>query len=219
MTSGKGDLETIDILLIGSEKEKAEGIREIDRLFRGKIVEVIRGTALSAKEDDWFDIYQEVLSGIHEDARDGKYDPDAKSLMGFICRIARNKAIDWLRRKKAQKRSRDVERDVLVDAVAETIKDSGIHEPWEYAHQNEERAIILKTIREIVPRLKPRQRQVAEIIIDNFQNCLSTAKIKTQIMQQYDDCEVTVPAVKSARQEVFRKVKEVLEDAGYGGHI
>lgn len=211
------DVETIDILLIGDEEEVAEGIRRIDANFKEKIVEIIRKRALSANPDDLFDIYQEVLLGIYKNAREGKYDPGTKkkTLMAFIYKIASNKAIDWLRRKYAQKRKRDTDQDVLIDSVAEIIKDSSIYESWQNAHQNEERAIILGAIRNLVPRLKHRQRQVAEIIVENFPKLLILLDIKKQLLERYGE-DVTTVAVKSARQEVYNKVKEALSIAGYG---
>jgi RNA polymerase sigma factor (sigma-70 family) len=214
------DLETIDIYLIGDEKEIAEGIRRIDAHFREKIAEIIHKRALSANPDDLFDIYQDVLLGIYKNAIEGKYEPGTKrkTLMAFIYKIATNKAIDWLRRKSAQKRKRDTEQDVLIESVAETIKDSNISEAWEYAHQKEERAIILKTIRELIPRLKLRQRQIAEIIYENYPDFLTNSEIKVQILQRYGE-EVNTIEVKRARQEVYKKVKEALSNAGYGEYI
>lgn len=211
------DVETIDILLIGNEEEITEGIRLIDANFKEKIVEIIRKRALSANPDDLFDIYQEVMLGIYKNAREGKYDPGTKkkTLMAFIYKIASNKAIDWLRRKYAQKRKRDTDQDVLIDSVAEIIKDSSVYESWQNAHQNEERAIILETIRNLVPRLKHRQRQVAEIIVENFPKLLSLLDIKKQLLERYGE-DVTTVAVKSARQEVYNKVKEALSITGYG---
>jgi len=211
------DVETIDILLIGNEEEVIEGIRLIDANFKEKIVEIIHKRALSANPDDLFDIYQEVLLGIYKNAREGKYDPGTKkkTLMAFIYKIASNKAIDWLRRKYAQKRKRDTDQDVLIDSVTEIIKDSSVYESWQNAHQNEERAIILETIRNLVHGLKHRQRQVAEIIIENFPKLLNLLDIKKQLLKRYGE-DVTTVAVKSARQEVYNKAKEALSIVGYG---
>lgn len=212
------DVETIDILLIGDKDEIAEAIRLIDANFRKKIVEIIRQRDLSANSDDLFDIYQEVLSGIYKVAIERKYDPDKKRLEGFIYKVASNKAIDWLRKKHAQKRIRDTEQDVMVDSVAEIIKDSKICEPWQYAHQNEEREVILETIRKLMVELKPRQRQVAEIIHVSFPNILSNLEIKEQILKRYGE-DISTFAVKSARQEVYDKVKEALSTSGYGDYV
>ena len=211
------DVETIDTLLIGDKDEISEAIGLIDANFRKKIVEIIRQRVLSANSDDLFDIYQEVLLGIYNVALEGKYDPGKKTLEGFIYRVASNKAIDWLRRKHAQKRIINTGQDVLVDSVADIIKDSNIYESWQYAHQNEERAIILETIRKLIPELKPRQRQVAEIIHVNFPNILNNLEIKEQILRRYGE-DVTTLTVKSARKEVHDKVKEALSTSGYGDY-
>ena len=202
------DVETIDILLIGNEEEVTEGIKQIDANFKEKIVEIIRKRVLSANPDDLSEIYQEVLLGIYKNVREGKYDPGTKkkTLMAFIYKIASNKAIDWLRGKYAQKRKRNTDQDVLIDSVAEIIKDSSVFESWQNAHQNEERTIILETIRNLIPMLKHRQRQVAEIIVENFPKLLSLLDIKKQLLERYGE-DITKVAVKSARQEVYNKVK------------
>ncbi|GAG05033.1 unnamed protein product [marine sediment metagenome] len=201
--------------LIGNKEEIAKGIKLIDTLFREKIVWIIRKIAPSANLDDLFDIYQKVLLGIYRNAQEGKYNPDTKTLKAFIYKIASNKANDWLRRKFAKKRKRDTDQDVLIDSVAETIKDSNIHEAWQCAQQNEQGAIILETITNLVPKLKPRQRQVAEIIKEYFPKILGISDIKELILQIYND-DVTTPIVKSARREVLKKVEGSLKRTGYG---
>ena len=211
-------IETINIYLIGDEQEIAEGMRLIDDHLREKIVSIIRKRALSARKDDLFDIYQEVLLGIYKIAQEGKYEPDKKNLEGLIYKIASNKAIDWLREKFAQKRKRDTDRDVLIESVAEIIRDSNIHEAWEYANQKEKRKLLLKTIRNLIPKLKHRQRQVAEIIKENFPNVFNIPDIKKQILKLYGE-DVTAVAVKRARQEVLSKIKESLDRSGYGDNI
>jgi RNA polymerase sigma factor (sigma-70 family) len=212
------DVETINIRLIGNKEDIAEAIRLIHASFKEKIVEIIRLKALSADEDELWDIYQEVLIGISRAAYEGKYDPDKKSLQGFIYKIATRKAIDWLRRKYAQKRGGDVEQCVSMDSIADIIKDSNISEAWQYAQQNEEITLILENIRKNIPRLKKRQRQVAEIILVKWPNFLSDAEIKREILNCYGE-DVTTLAVKSARQEVFNKVKEALITKGSGDYI
>lgn len=209
MTEETIDLDAIDIYLIGNEEEMAEGIRQIDDNFKEKIVGIIRKRAPSANLDDLFDIYQETLLGIYKYARSGEYDPGPNTLISLIYKIATNKALDWLRKKFARKRGRDVNKDVLLDSVTEIIRDSNVKEAWQVAHENEQRATILEAIRKIIPKLKPRQRQVAEIIKENFPNYLDNPEIKQQILKIYNE-NTTVLAVKSARQEVYKKLKDVL---------
>ena len=215
MTDTTIDLETINIHLIGNEKEIAAGIRLIDAQFRPRIYAVIRSKAFSANPDDVFDIYQLVLLGINQSARAGDYDPDATALEGFMYRIAANKAVDWLRKKTAIKRGGNVDQDVLIDSVSEAIKDSNIYEAWHEAHRNEERGTILETIRSLVPNLKLRQRQVAEIIIGAFTASLDNSEIKERILQVYGE-DVSTSAVKSAKTKVLEKVQLSLKRRGYG---
>jgi len=207
------DVETIDILLIGNEEEMAEGIRRIDANFREKIVAIIRKKALSANEHDLRDIYQNVILSILECAKKGNYDPDAQKLVGFICKIAYRRAVDWVREKCGIKEEHNT--DIVVESTREIVCGSKYNEPWQKAQSEEKRNLILETIRNLISKLKHRQRQIAEIIIANFPDLLSISDIKEQILRRYGE-NVTALAVKRARQEVYSKVKEALSIAGYG---
>jgi RNA polymerase sigma factor (sigma-70 family) len=218
MTKETIDVEAINILLIGDKDDIARGIRLIHDSFKGKIVEIIRRTAVSADESELQDIYQDVILGISQAAFDGKYDPDKRTLQAYIYKIATNKAKDYLRRKFAQKRVEDSEQRVTIDSVTKTLEDSSIKEVWQYAQQNEEISLILENIKKIIPRLKKRQRQVAELILVKWPNFLSDAEIKIEILNIYGE-DITTLAIKSARQEVYSKVKEALKTNGHGDDI
>lgn len=218
MSNTSIDTETIDIYLIGNDEEIAEGIKLIDFHFRKKIASLIERRAPSANPDDIFDIYQEVLLGIFKEAQEQKYKPGVASLEAYIFKIASNKTRDWLRKKLALKRNPEADREALVDFLAEAIQDSSIHEAWQYAHLNEARSAILKTIRNLIPKLKPRQRQVAEIMKENIPNILDDNEIRKIISINYDK-GVTKLAVKSARQAVYKKIKEALMVNGNGDNI
>jgi RNA polymerase sigma factor (sigma-70 family) len=212
------DVETINILLISGKDNIAKGIRLIHDSFKEKIVQIIRRTAVSADKDDLRDIYQDVILDISQAAYEGKYDPDKKTLQGYIYKVATNKAKDWLRRKFAQKRFRSTEKGPSLDVVAITLEDSSIQEAWHYAQQNEEVDLILENIRQSIPRLKKRQRQVAEIILLKWPAFLNDAEIKREILNNYGE-DVTTLAIKSARQEVYSKVKEALITNGSGDYV
>jgi DNA-directed RNA polymerase specialized sigma24 family protein len=214
------DIETIDILLIGDEKEIADAIKLIHTHFRYKIVEIIRTVALSATRDDLFDIYQEVLLAISERARKNNYIPDKNTLLTLIRTIALNKAKDWVRKKYAQKRGADAGTDEegLVESVAEAIKDSKIDEPWQSAQRKDQRSAILKTLRSLIIKLKPRQRQVAEVLIVNFLNIFDLADFQEEILTRFHE-NVTIQSIRRAREEVLSKVREALSITGYGDDI
>jgi len=209
------DVEAIDILLIGDEDEIAEGIRRIDANFREKIVGIIRKKALSANEHDLLDIYQNVMLSILECAKKGNYDPDAKKLKSFIYTIAYRRAVDWIRAKYRVTEEHNT--DLVVESTKEIICGSKYNEHWQKAQSEEKRSSILETIRNSIPKLKHRQRQVAEIIVENFPKLLNLSDIKKQLLKRYGE-DVTVVAVKRARQEVYNKLKEALSITGYGDY-
>jgi RNA polymerase sigma factor (sigma-70 family) len=216
MTKKTVDVETIDILLIGNEEEIAEAVRQINDGFKEKIVEIIRKKALSANEHDLSDIYQNVILSILECAKKGNYDPDVQKLVGFIYKIAYRRAVDWVREKCGIKEQHNT--DLVVESTREIICGSKYNEPWQKAQSEEKRSLILETVRNLISKLKRRQRQVAEVILENFPNLLSNLDIKNQILKRYGE-DVTALAVKSARKEVCNKVKEALSIAGYGDYI
>jgi DNA-directed RNA polymerase specialized sigma24 family protein len=207
------DVETIDLLLTSNERDDvAEAIRLIHNNYKEKIVEAIRLIALSADRDEIEDIYQNVLWALSDAANHGKYELGKTRLHGFIYMVAINKAKDWLRQKYAQKRSHDGDGDVSVDSMAEVLKDSGVLEPWEYAAEKEETTRILEEMKKSLPNLKTRQGQVAEIILINWPNFLSDREIKEEILRVHGE-DVTTAAVKSARQEVYEKIRQTLSNS------
>ena len=216
MTDTSIDLDTIDIYLIGDDEEIAEGIKLIDAKFRNKIIQIIRYKALTADKADLFDIYQEVLTNIFKYAKNKIYNPDAQKLEGLIGSIAHCRATDWIRRTSKVKVEYDTDR--IIESTKEIICGSKYHEAWQVAYKEEKRGLILATIRNVTSKLKKRQRQVAEIIIENSPNILSLLEIKKQILHRYDE-DVTTIAVKRAREEVRNKITESLERAGYGDYI
>jgi len=202
------DVEDIDILLIGSEDEISEAVRQIHCKFKKHIVSVIRKRAPSAKPYDVEDIYQDVMVSILETARSGKYDPDATTLTGFIYTIAYRRAIDWLR--KIGRNKEETNSDLLIASVQEAISRSTFSENWEQKGKDGKRNKLLAEIRNLIPKLKLRQRQVAEAIYESFPDLLSDSDIKNLIYQRHKD-DVTVIAVKRARQEVYKKLRELLQ--------
>jgi len=210
------DLETIEIYLIGDEKEIAEGIRLIHSHFRDKIVGIIRKKALSANEHDLRDIYQNVILSILECCRKGKYNPDAQKLESFVYTIAYRRAVDWIREKCGLQE--EYNSDLLVDATQEIIAGSKYNEYWQKAQVEKKRSLVLETIRKLIPKLRHRQRQIAEVIIQDFPILYEISDIKKQLLKRYGE-DVTTVGVKRARQEVINKIKESLERSGYGGYV
>jgi DNA-directed RNA polymerase specialized sigma24 family protein len=203
-------------LVCGDDADFAEAIKMIDTKFRQKIVEIIRKKALSANEHDLFDIYQEVLISIFECAKKRSYNPDAQKLEGFIYTIAHHRAVDWVRKKTGILEEPNT--DKVLEAVNQAIGESKYSSFWEMAQLEKKRELFLANLQKSIPSLKGRQRQVAEIINDDFPKHLEIADIKKQILKRYGE-EVTIVSVKRAKQEVLSKIKEALSEFGYGEDV
>ena len=61
---------------------------------------IIRGMAIG--HHDAKDITQDVLIGIWQNIPDYKYSPDRAKFRTWVCRIARNKVVDFIRKKTAE---------------------------------------------------------------------------------------------------------------------
>lgn len=210
------DTFAIDVLLVGNEKEIAEAIKLIDFHFRGHIIGIIRKTALSADLEELRGIYHDVIVSIMECAKSQKYNPDAEKLLSFIYTIAYRRAADWVRKKTGVLETSNT--DEIVDAVNQVITESKYGSSWEMMRLENKRELFLLTIQKLIPNLKQRQRQIAEIIKDDFPKHLENADIKEQILKRYGD-DVTIISVRRAKQEVLNKIKDALSESGYGDDI
>ena len=209
MTNTKSEVSIEDIacLLISDDKEKREAVGLIDSRYRNKLFYTIQLVALSANSDDILEIYQEVLLDIYKaSCKEGFYH-EPNSLFRFIITVCKNKAKNWLRKKHAQKR--DCSKEELIDSINTDFTASKQFESWQDASGKENRLLIINAIRNKSTKMKLRQRQIIEILIDNYPYALSDKEYQQEIKNRYGE-NPTIDAVKKARQQVYQKLRDIL---------
>lgn len=202
------DDEEVSILLIGNEEEQNEAIRLIDRHLRRPIAGVIRKAAPSLRAEELRDAYQDVILAIIQAAREQRYDAD-RPLLPFIFTLARYKAIDRVRKK-----SRKVGKKQVLDAIAETLADTKVGEAWRNVASKHDGRRMMEAIRNAIARMPERQRLVASVVIDLFPETPTLQQIQEEIHQGTGE-QLTIVAIKSARREARKKIREQLVRAGY----
>lgn len=202
-------LDEISILLIGNEEEQNEAVRLIDKHLRRPIVAKIRRSAIGLPSADLPDVYQEVLLDVLEAARKGQYDPD-RSLLPFIFTVAYRRAIDRVR-KISGKQVAEAE---LLDAITESLADTKVGEAWREVIAREEGRKMMEVIRNTIAKMPARQRQVASVVIERFPDTATLQEIRQEILGRTGE-QLTVVAVKRARQEARKKIREQLVLGGY----
>lgn len=205
------DADEVSILLIGTEEEQNDAIRLIDKYLRFVISGIIRNVAIYLKSEEVQEVYQEVLLGLWRAARDGRYDAD-RPLLPFVFTIARCRAIDRIRRKSLRKRK--IGNELVLDAIAGALADTKVGEAWGNIVSKNDGPRMMATIRKAIIRMPERQRQVASVMIDLYPEEPSLQEIREEVCQRTGE-DLTVLAIKSARREARKKIREELVRAGY----
>lgn len=206
---GTVDLEEISILLIGDADERKQAISLIHDHLRRAIVHTIRQVGLSLTTSDVLDVYQEVLLCVHKIAAEGRYDPD-KPLLPFLLTLARRRVCDRIRKSEGDRKNQEA----LVREISQNLADTEVGAAWKTVAARHDGENMLNLIRQAIIKMPSRQRQVAEVMIENCSESLTLHEICEQVQRKTGEMITTV-AAKSARQEVRDKIRELLERKGY----
>jgi DNA-directed RNA polymerase specialized sigma24 family protein len=197
--------EDVRILLIGSEGELAQGLAEIDRHLRAGLCGMVRREFPGIQPDDLADLWGCVLMNLLEMVRESRFDAD-QPLLPLLCRLARARATDLVRRRQAHEN--------LVAGVGEALRDTQTGIEWgrmSVAERREAMALILAAIG-ILPM---RQRIVMQVFVDHYPET-ADMQVLRQLVSDYTGSPETLAAVKRALQEARAKVRDYLRSRGYG---
>lgn len=196
--------EDVRILLIGSREEVAEGLDRIHRGLREGISGWLRQHFPGLRAEDLADLWGQTLTNVWQVVRDGKFDAD-RPLFPWLCHIANARAVDWVRRKKAQ--------DRLVESVASALARSQTGTDWSVLGVLQRREI-MALIRQAVAELPTKQRVVMEVFVDNYPESADMETLQRLVSERTGQPE-TLASVKRALQEARAKVREFFQQKGY----
>jgi|SRR5215471_19773468 len=141
------------------------GIRYLHSEFREQILRHIKRCGRGFFDPhDLQDVYQETMIGMLVKARKPGFEP-CRSLR-IVLVIARNKAIDLLRKRGHQIKLDD---DAILEVVAANMKDSDILVQWRQHISPIDARELREILLLLIATLPDRQRIVAQCFIDNFE--------------------------------------------------
>jgi len=127
------------------------GWREFMQLYRPVIVQYARRSGLQPVEAE--DVMQEIVMGVAQKLPLFRYEPERCSFKTWLFRVARNKVVDHLRRRRSQGGEREV-RGIEGEVLAEVADDAQMKpdEAWdrEFEHQ-----VLRTALQRVGQRVKP----------------------------------------------------------------
>lgn len=197
--------EDVRILLIGSENELAEGLAAIDRHLRPGLCGLVRREFPGISSEDLADLWGCVLMNLLEMVRETRFDAD-QPLLPLMCRLARRRATDLVRRRRSQ--------DNLLAGVGEALRDTQTGAEWGRMSVAERREA-MALIRAAIGTLPTRQRVVMQVFVDHYSET-ADMQVLRRLVSDHTGSPETLAAVKRALQEARAKVRDHLRSKGYG---
>ena len=204
------DPEEISILLLEGEAEQRRAITLINQHLRRVMIYKIRVCGLGLTSEEIIAVYNEVLMDVWKAAVEKRYDAN-QPLEAFLFTVAHRRAIDRWRRKR---RNKEVSENVLLDEVSNSLRGTEVGAAWCDVAAKENGRKMMDLFRRAVTRMPARQRQVGSVMIDKFPDVPTLQQICDEIYETTGE-RITVVSAKRARQQVRKKVREELVDAGY----
>ena len=193
--------EHVRLMLAGTDAQQAEGLQQIDTTLRTRFCAGVRGFYPGLRSEDLADAWQQTLIALYQAAKKGEVDLD-RPLLPWIWKVLRNKATDHTRRRTAFQGA--------IERVTHLLGNSQRAEAWN-RKSPEEKADISARIRGAIGSMPPRQRAIIQVYLDNIDRIDSLEDLKEMVSAETGQVE-TLVAVKRARQEALKKVREVLGD-------
>jgi DNA-directed RNA polymerase specialized sigma24 family protein len=197
--------EDVRILLIGSEDELSHGLAEIDHHLRAGLCGMVRHEFPGIPSEDLADLWGCVLMNLLEMVRESRFDAD-RPLLPLLCRLARARATDLVRRRQAHEN--------LVAGVGAALRDTQTGSEWVRMSVAERREA-MALIRTAIGTLPQRQRVMMQVFVENYPEA-ADMQVLRQLVSERTGLPETLAAVKRALQEARAKVRDYLRSRGYG---
>jgi DNA-directed RNA polymerase specialized sigma24 family protein len=211
VNSNYGDDIQIIALLRGDQADIAAALNWIDKIYRLKISGKLRQRFPQLPSSDLPEIWQTTLLAIYEKANQRKFGSEG-SLAALLYTIAVRRAWDRLRRFMAWKH--------LMEAMVATEGEYVRYECERRAEDLLEQNELLKSIRDSISDLPPRQNFVWQVYLKHLPRSLDMEFLTKKVRQELkaspaDKQKVTKKVVTSALYAGRDKVRRKLIDRGY----
>ncbi|HBA85032.1 MAG TPA: hypothetical protein DCZ95_13140 [Verrucomicrobia bacterium] len=199
------DEDDLKLLLGGKHEEQEQGIETLCETYSKPLWSFLLKRFPGLRHEDVGEIVSDTFIAVWRRIEKGTFDlnqPFAK----FVFTVAKNKAIDQLRKYKTQIGD-TIDDDIGV--VAERIQNTEAGYNWHSAVSYERAAAIQDTFIKFIRTLPDVQRQVAQVMADNFPDELGQDETTHEIYRRTGK-RPTIASIKRARTEIRQKFKEYL---------
>jgi RNA polymerase sigma factor (sigma-70 family) len=203
------------LLLSPNHEDRDEGMRAVVETFTSSVAGYLRESFKSGLPAyKLADIWQETLDNLRRNVEEGKFSPKG-NLESYLCRIARCRAIDWLRKKR---RRRVVSLDALQaqDALGETLTvspEEGQARPFDV--NDPQTRILVTRIRAAILALSPKLQEsmiVDLLYLDEFGDFCSSKELARLINERNPDSPPLKPkGAASRRSRALKLLRLILE--------
>ena len=207
MSPSSGEDE-IKELLTGTRKEFSRGINLLYKEYRQGLLAYIHKVAPGLTYERKRDALTDTFKNLCQEIDSGTFDLDLP-VARFLFRAAKLRAYDQLR----QQTKKTSQLTTFLDDVADEIKQTEIGKAWtQFASQNKANEITTE-FKIFLSELPPVQRQVAQIMSDNFPRKLEMEDYIEEICLRTGEVTTGVK-IKSALAQVRAKFFDILLKKG-----
>jgi DNA-directed RNA polymerase specialized sigma24 family protein len=195
------DDERVRLLLAGNEAEITEGLQHIHDSLRDRLCGRARNFFPGFRPQELADAWHDTLTDVLRAAKNGGIDLN-RPLEPLVWTILKNKVADHFRRSGK-----------LADAIGyatRVLQNSARAAAWARKSADEQEMTFAR-VRAAIAGLPLRQRVIIQVYINNFERIETLEDLRDLVSAETGQPE-TVVAVKRARQEALKKVREVLGD-------
>jgi DNA-directed RNA polymerase specialized sigma24 family protein len=183
-------------------------MKHVHRIFAPRILAYIRKRFPGLSDEHTEEAVMDVFSGLYVAVRNGKFDIDPP-LEAFLFSLARRKAIDHLRQQQGPKGTKTL----AAEDIGDFLIGSEIGDAWKDLVQKDRATRITRLFLEFIASLPRVQRQVAQVMAENFPDKLEYAEY-LDIIQERTGSRPTSVQVKSALSQIRLKFHDLIISRG-----
>ena len=196
--------DEIRLGLLGDEAERDAALTSLYDQYSEQLVGYLERKLPGLPPDLAANAMVDTFRALNDEVVAATFDYD-RPLTSFLFAVVWNKGVDELRRFTC----RALGNSDFYDVVGESLQGTEMGREWAQDVQVGVADELAQEFRDFLFSLPPVQRQIAQVIADNFPNRIPEEQICEEVFRRTKK-RMTVVQVKSAKREIRRKFKEIL---------
>lgn len=197
--------DEIKLGLLGDEVERDAAIALLYSQYHEELVGYLERKLPGLPSDLVANAMVDTFRALNDQVVAGTFDYD-QPLTSFLFTVVWNKGVDELR--KFSRRA--LGKAEFFDTVGESLENTEIGRRWRQNVREGQSDELAQQFRDFLLTLPAVQRQVAQVMADNFPDKIPEEQICEEVFRRTNR-RMTVVQVKSAKREIRRKFKETLD--------